>query len=169
MLAGDIKAAFTVIGSLRMDMADQWDRRYTEAQIEELAGKYDHPDVLWVCCVVARDPNNRSPVMLTTLAARILEKLHAKQASNPTRRTGVPVKNQYACDTCGLTRDLCEQQAGNLNGADHLFKTIAAAEAEREKQRYVRDFPQSRDFRVGQLPAEVADIHIPTDPQQESA
>lgn len=169
MLAGDIKAAFTVIGSLRMDMADQWDRRYTEAQITELAGKFDHPDVLWVCVVVGRDPQWRSPEMLTILAPKILTELHAKQASNPTRRTGGPIKNQYACDTCSLTRDLCEQQAGNLNGADHTFKTIRDAEAEREKQRYVRAFPLKRDLGVGVLPADVTNPTHPEPQQEEEA
>jgi hypothetical protein len=169
MLQGDIKAAFTVIGSLRMDMADQWDRRHTEAQIQELAGLYDHPDVLWICCVVARDPNNRSPIMLKTLAPRIHEKLHAKQASNPTR-TGSRGRrdDQHLCDTCGLTRDKCEQQAGNLDGADHAFKTIAQAEAEREKQRYVREFPIKRDLGVGRLPTGIDKPSHP-EPEQEAA
>jgi hypothetical protein len=167
MLQGDIKAAYTVIGSLRMEMADQWDRRATEAQIEELAGKYDHPDVMWVCVTVARDPSNRSPVMLATLAPRILEKLHAKVASNPTRSTGNRRDDKYLCDTCSLTRNLCEQQAGNLDGADHTFKTIRDAEAEREKQRYVRNFPTDRDFRVGRLPADVTTPQHPEPQIQE--
>lgn len=164
---GDIRAAVTVVLSIRDDWAEH--RRAVAGQIEALAGDYDHPDVLYVAVVVARNPDNRSPSMLTTLAPKILAKLHAKQASNPTRGTGGRIKNQYACDTCGLTRDLCEQQAGNLDGADHLFKTITQAEAEREKQRYVREFPQGRDFAVGKLPADVANVHIPKDPQEEAA
>jgi hypothetical protein len=132
MLLGDIKAAYTVIGSLRMDMADQWDRRQTEAQIQELAGTYDHPDVLWICCVVARDPNNRAPVMLQKLAPRIYEKLHAKVASNPTpgpRKT----EGGFLCDICTKPEGQCQSAVTNLNGIDHAYVSAKRAQDERDR------------------------------------
>ena len=158
-----IRAACVVVQTLR----EEWDRRAVEGQVTELADLYDHPDVLYACVTIARNLDNRAPVTLTMKAGEIIGRLHAKTATVRTR-TGGRRNDQYACDTCGLTRDLCEQQAGNLDGADHLFKTIAAAELEREKQRYVREFPMKRDLGVGQLPADVTQQAHP-EPEQESA
>ena len=163
MELGNVRAAVTVVRTIR----DDWDQRSIQGQIEQMSLEYPHADVLYAAVTIAEDRRNGSPVTLSMKAGEVLNRLHAKTpAARPgKRRQG---QEQWLCDVCGLTRDLCEQQAGNLDGSDHQFKTIKDAEAEREKQRYVREYPQKRDFGIGKLPADVTHQQHP-EPEQEAS
>lgn len=167
MELGNIRAAVTVVRTIR----DDWDQRMIQGQLEQMSLDYPHADVLYAAVVIAEDRRNGSPVTLTMKAGDILDVLHAKTPTRkPAARRGG--QEQWLCDVCGLTRHQCEQQAGNLNGADHLFRSITDAEAEREKQRHVRDFPPGgrdlSDYSFGRLPADVTEPQHP-EPEQESA
>lgn len=172
MELGNVRAAVSVVRTIR----DDWDQRMVQGQIEQMSLEYPHKDVVYAAIEIAEDLRNGSPVTLTMKAGDILEKLHAK---TPTRKPGTRRggQEQWLCDVCGMTRHQCEQQAGNLNGEDHTFRSITAAEADREKQRNQREFPPGgrdlSDYAFGRLPADVAALSNPTtqnpEPQQEEA
>lgn len=163
---GNIKAAVSVVRTIRED----WPIRAVEGQVTELADNYPHPDVLYVCVAVAEDKNNQFASTLTMRAPTILDRLHSKTATVRTRNGSSGRRDDsYLCDVCTKPERDCQTAATNLNGADHPFKTIAAAEIERERQRYVRQFPQSRDLGIGVLPADVTTTQHPEPQQEEEA
>lgn len=171
MTIGNIKAAAMQIRTIRED----WDLRQVTDQVNTLAADYTHRDVVYACVTVAEDLNNRSPVTLSIKAADIITKLHEKTRTPRTFSAGRR-DDAFLCDTCSKTEANCMSAATNLDGSDHLFKSIRQAEAEREKQRAANS-PTRVEAKAevarhrGDLFAMPADIdqHDHPEPEQESA
>lgn len=130
MTIGNIKAAAAQIRTIRED----WDQRTVTDQVNTLAAEYNHRDVAYACITIAEDLNNRSPVTLSIKAADIIAKLHEKTRAPRTFSAGRR-DEQFLCDVCNKPESACMSAATNLDGSDHLFKSIRQAEVEREQQR----------------------------------
>lgn len=124
MTIGDIRAAIGVARTLR----DDWQFQQTEAAIAKIADEYTHEDILYAIVVIARDPNNRAPMMIGVKAPDIIARLHAKVAGprtpGPSRRD-----KTWLCSICGMRRDVCESSAANRGEDRHEFIAIRDAEA----------------------------------------
>lgn len=171
MTIGNIKAAAQQIRTIRED----WDQRAVTDQVNTLAAEYNHRDVVYACITIAEDLNNRAPVTLSIKAADVIAKLHEKTKMPRTFSAGRR-DDAFLCDTCSKTESNCMSAATNLDGSDHLFKSIRQAEAEREKQRTVNS-PERMEAKAefarhkGDLFAMPADTDQPQhpEPEQESA
>lgn len=171
MTIGNIKAAAQVVRTIRED----WDFRSVTDQVNTLAAEYTHRDVVYACITVAEDLNNRSPVTLSIKAADVIARLHEKTRSPRTFSAGRR-DEQFLCDTCNKPEGTCMSAATNLDGSDHLFKSIRQAEAEREKQRLANS-PERMEAKAEvarhktdlfALPADVTHPQHP-EPEQEQA
>lgn len=169
MTIGNIKAAAAVVRTIRED----WDQRAVTDQVNTLAAEYTHRDVVYACITIAEDMNNRSPITLSIKAADVIAKLHEKTRAPRTYSAGRR-DDAYLCDVCNKTEANCMTAATNLDGTDHLFKSIRQAEVERERERAansperVEAKAEFARHKTG-LFAMPADIDQPTEPEQESA
>jgi len=171
MTIGNIKAAVAVVRTIRED----WDQRSVTDQVNTLAADYNHRDVLYAAVTVAEDLNNRSPVTLSIKAADVISKLHEKTRAPRTFSAGRR-DDAFLCDTCNKTEGVCMSAATNLDGSDHMFKSIRQAELEREQQRAANS-PERMEAKAevarhkGDLFAMPADIdqHIHPEPEQEAS
>jgi hypothetical protein len=125
MTIGDIRAATTVIRSIRED----WAYDAIEAGISTLAdGNYSHADILHACITIAQDQRNMAPVTLAMKAPDLIARAHATTHRRPVYRPG---RNDPAmiCDVCLRTRDVCEASAGNRGSNwDHVFVSVRDAD-----------------------------------------
>lgn len=171
MTIGNIKAAVAVVRTIRED----WDQRSVGDQVNTLAAEHTHRDVVYACITIAEDINNRSPVTLSIKAADVIAKLHEKTRSPRTYSAGRR-DEQFLCDTCNKPEGTCMSAATNLDGIDHMFKSIRQAEAEREQQRAANN-PIRVEAKAevarhkGDLFALPADVTTPQhpEPEQEAA
>jgi hypothetical protein len=125
MTIGDIRAAVGVVRTLR---GDDWAFAQVESQVAQLAEDYTHEDVVYALVVIARDPQNRAPMMLALKAPEVIAKLHAKTAGP--RTPGPDKLDKLAhCSVCNLRRDRCQQSAGNQGDDRHNFLSYKDAEA----------------------------------------
>jgi len=166
MTIGNIKAAAAVVRTIRED----WDQRAVTDQVNTLAAEYTHRDVVYACITIAEDMNNRSPITLSIKAADVIAKLHEKTRTPRTYSAGRR-DDAFLCDVCNKTEANCMTAATNLDGSDHLFKSIRQAEVERERERAtnsperVEAKAEFARHKTG-LFAMPADIDQPTEPEQ---
>lgn len=176
MTIGNIKAAAMQIRTIRED----WDLRQVTDQVNTLAADYTHRDVVYACITVAEDMNNRSPVTLSIKAADIIAKLHEKTRSPRTFSAGRR-DDAFLCDVCNKTEAQCMSAATNLDGVDHMFKSIRYAEQERERERAannpetaankqaVRDVSRAWSARLAEEKADMDEHHHPEPEQRDGA
>lgn len=130
MTIAQIKGLTVLIRSTRED----WDARAIDQAITTLADEgYTPADVTAACVEIAGDARNRAPITLSLKGPELIEKRHVQTArpkAGPARRD-----DGYLCDVCGLNEATCQATAGNLDGRDHTFITVRAAQAERDTQR----------------------------------
>lgn len=130
---GDIRAAVTVIRSIRED----WDYRAIEQAISDLAaGDYDHPDILAACITIARNQDNRAPITLKLKAPDVINQ--ARGGDRTPRRSYRPGRTdtRYVCDYCLKPESHCQLTAANTGELrDHDYISVADADRERAKAR----------------------------------
>lgn len=124
MTAGDIRAAVIVARALRED----WQQQQTEAAVIEVAADYSHEDVLYTIAVVARDKNNRAPMMIGVKIAEISAGLHPKNGAVTHSSKGHQNK-AFLCFVCSRPRSVCENSAANQGADRHDFVANRDAEA----------------------------------------
>jgi hypothetical protein len=169
---GELRGLATFLVSIR----DDWQPVPVRAALEKLQG-YSLPDVAEVCTEIARNRSNQYPVMLAMKGVEMLRDKHQKGGRS---RASGKVSDQFKCDVCGKVRSNCLTAASNLNGSDHAFVSAAERNEDREqmhadgrieaaKAAARADALDRASKGMFALPRDVANVHIPTDPQQEEA
>lgn len=168
----NIKAAAVVVRTIR----DEWNPRTIEAQLTEMADNWPHADVLYAAVIIASDMSNQFPATLSMKAGKVLEKLHTKTATIRTKTGGTGDGKGYLCDVCTKPERDCQTAATNMNGCDHAFVNVARRNLDRDQMHADGRIAAARAVLIGEaaksmfkMPADVANIHIPTDPQEKSA
>lgn len=128
MTIGDIRAATTVVTTLRED----WDHRAVESAISELAGgNYTHADILHACTVIATDRRNMAPVTLSLKAPDLIARAHP---TTQRRRGFRPSRTNpgFVCDVCLKTPDVCEAENAIVHpDRAHEFVSVRDADGQR--------------------------------------
>jgi len=167
MSPGELRGLATFLCSIR----DDWEAVQVRAALEKLQG-YSLVDVAEVCTEIARNRSNQFPVMLGMKGAEMIRAKHG--GKNKPRTNQIPDK--YKCDICTLVRSKCQSAANNLNGADHAFVSAAERNEDRDEMHADGRIAAARAEAISKatgglfaLPRDVANVHIPTEPEQESA
>lgn len=168
---GELRGLATFLCSIR----DDWQAVPVRAALEKLQG-HSLVDVAEVSTEIARNRSNQYPVMLSLKGE---EMIRAKQGSKA-RSSSQRIPDKYKCDVCTLVRSKCQSVASNLNGRDHAFVSAAERDEDREEMhadgRMADAVAEARATTLERatkgmfaLPRDVANVHIPQDPKQESA
>jgi hypothetical protein len=167
MSPGELRGLATFLCSIR----DDWQPVQVRAALEKLQG-CSLVDVAEVCTEIARNRANQYPVMLSMKGAEMIRAKHG--GKNKPRSNQIP--DQYKCDICTLVRSKCQSAATNLNGRDHAFVSAAERNEDRDEMHADGRIAAARADAISKaagglfaLPRDVANVHIPTDPEKESA
>lgn len=169
---GELRGLAVFLVSIR----DDWETVQVRSNLETLQG-YSLVEVAEVCTEIAKNRSNMYPVMLSRKGAEMLRDKKQKVARS---RASGTVPDEYKCDVCGKVRSNCMNAASNRNGADHEFISAAEGNANRDEMhadgRMEAAVAAARAEVLDKatqgwfaLPRDVANIHIPTDPQEKSA
>lgn len=169
---GELRGLATFLVSIR----DDWQPVPVRAALEKLQG-YSLVDVAEVCTEIARNRSNQYPKMLEIKG---VEQIRAKHGSRSKARSNQNLPDQYKCDECGKVRSLCMSAARSADGAGHTFISAAERNADRDEKhadgRMADAVAEARATALERatdgmfaLPRDVARVHIPKDPQKESA
>lgn len=172
MSPGELRGLATFLVSIR----DDWQPVPVRAALEKLQG-YSLVDVAEVCTEIARNRSNQYPVMLSVKG---VEQIRAKHAGKRKARSNQKLPDQYTCDECGKVRSLCMSAARGADDAGHTFISAAERNADRDEKhadgRMADAVAEARAAALDRaakgmfaLPSDVANVHIPTDTQKESA
>jgi len=172
MSPGELRGLATFLVSIR----DDWQPVPVRAALEKLQG-YSLVDIVAVCTEIAGNRSNQYPAML---AIKGVEQIRAKHAGKSKARSNQKMPDQYTCDECGKVRSLCMSAARGADEAGHTFISAAERNADRDqmhadgrievaKATARADALDRATKGMFALPRDVANVHIPTEPEQESA
>jgi hypothetical protein len=173
MTVGEARGLATFLRSIRGD--EEWQTPKILNALAKLQDEgYSTQDITEACTAIALDKSNKFATMLSIKAPEMIARKH-EQKVKP-RTSGGKLPDQFKCDVCGKVESKCQSDATNLNGQDHAFDSVAARNIDRDQMHADGRIAAARANAISKatsglfaLPAEVANVHIPTDPQEEAA
>lgn len=171
MTKGEMRGLATYLRSIR----EEWQTPPILAAIEKLAAdNYSTQDITEVCVQIALDHTCQLPVMLSMKGVELIRRKH--EGKGKARSSNAKLPDQFKCDWCGKVRSACQTAAGNVNGSDHEFVSAAERDSDRDEMHADGRIAAARATAISKaagglfaLPRDIAEIHIPTDPQEKSA